>query len=69
MMTESTIRSLVKTILWRVTGTTATLLISWVVTGSLQAAGGIALLQMFFNTILYFMYERMWNKINWGRTQ
>ena len=66
-MKESHKRSIVKTILWRLTGTSATFLISMLVTGDLQAASGIAVIQLTANTILYYIYERIWSRIDWGR--
>ena len=66
-MIDSNIRSVVKTISWRLTGSGATFLISYSMTGNLAASGGIAIVQMISNTILYFIHERIWNKIYWGR--
>jgi uncharacterized membrane protein len=66
-MTEATGRSIAKTISWRVTGTASTLLISYLVLGNLQIAGAIASTQLVINTVLYFIHERVWNKIIWGR--
>jgi uncharacterized membrane protein len=60
-------RSLVKTITWRLTGSGATFLIAYVMTGNLAIAGVIGLTQMIFNTVLYYVHERIWNKIKWGR--
>jgi uncharacterized membrane protein len=60
-------RSIVKTITWRVTGSGATFLIAFMMTGSLTIAGTIGLVQMFSNTLLYYVHERIWNRINWGK--
>lgn len=64
---ESSGRSLAKTISWRITGSTATFLISYAVLGSVSISGTIAVIQLTFNTILYFIHERIWSKIKWGR--
>jgi uncharacterized membrane protein len=61
-------RSLVKTISWRLTGSGATFLISYAIAGNFAIAGTIAVIQLISNTILYFLHERIWNKISWGRT-
>jgi uncharacterized membrane protein len=66
-MSDSTIRSVAKTISWRVTGSGATFLISYIVSGNLTVAGTIAVIQLTANTILYFIHERIWNKISWGK--
>ena len=60
-------RSLVKTISWRITGSTATFLISYLIIGSVAISGTIALIQVTFNTLLYYIHERLWNKIKWGQ--
>jgi uncharacterized membrane protein len=60
-------RSLVKTITWRLTGSGATFLIAYVMTDNLAIAGVIGLTQMIFNTVLYYVQQRICNKIIWGR--
>ena len=66
-MNETKKRSLAKTISWRLTGSGATFLIAWFITGNLMMAGPIALVQLVTNTILYYLHERVWNKIGWGK--
>jgi uncharacterized membrane protein len=61
-------RSIVKTITWRITGSGATFMIALIMTGDLAIAGTIGLVQMFSNTLLYYVHERIWNKIKWGRS-
>ena len=65
---ETKTRSIVKTISWRLVGSSAVLLISFLLTGSFALAGSIATVQLISNTILYFIHERVWNKIQWGIT-
>lgn len=65
--TESTVRSVVKTVSWRITGSGATFAISYAVLGDLGVSGTIAVIQLTFNTLLYFAHERLWNLIPWGR--
>jgi uncharacterized membrane protein len=60
-------RSLVKTVSWRITGTGATFLISYLVLGNVMVAGSIAVIQLVANTVLYFVHERIWNIVKWGR--
>ena len=62
-------RSLVKTVSWRLTGSGATFLISYAIAGNFTVAGTIAVVQLVSNTILYFLHERVWNRIHWGRTK
>ena len=66
-MTESNKRSLVKTISWRLTGSSATFIITYLIAGDFTIAGTVAVIQVIANTLLYYVHERLWNKINWGR--
>jgi uncharacterized membrane protein len=66
-MNDTTKRSLAKTVSWRVTGSLATFLISYLILGNFAIAGSIAIIQITVNTILYFIHERVWNKISWGK--
>jgi uncharacterized membrane protein len=64
---DSNKRSLTKTITWRLTGSGATFVISYLILGNITAAGSIALIQLVANTLLYYAHERIWNKITWGQ--
>lgn len=66
-MTETSTRSIVKTVTWRLTGSGATFLISYIMTGNLSIAGTIAAIQITSNTVLYYIHERIWNKLKWGK--
>ena len=66
-MQDTTIRSIAKTITWRLTGSGATFLISYLMIGNLSIAGTIAVIQMTSNTVLYYLHERIWNVLKWGR--
>ena len=67
MSTDTSTRSLVKTISWRITGSGATFAISYLVLGDFSVAGTIAITQVILNTILYYVHERIWNKIAWQK--
>lgn len=60
-------RSVVKTISWRTVGTLDTILISWLVIGDINFAVTIGGVELFTKMTLYFLHERAWNKINFGR--
>jgi len=67
-LSDTARRSLVKTISWRLTGSGATFLISYLIAGDYAVAGTIAVIQLVSNTVLYFLHERVWNRIKWGRS-
>ncbi len=66
-MTDTTERSLVKTVTWRITGSSSTFAIAYLITGSVTASSGIAVVQMIINTVLYLVHERVWSRVSWGR--
>ncbi|MCY3999144.1 MAG: DUF2061 domain-containing protein [Flavobacteriaceae bacterium] len=64
---ESVIRSVVKAISWRILGTLDTILISYVITGTIVEALSIGFIELVTKMVLYFFHERAWNKLNWGK--
>jgi uncharacterized membrane protein len=62
-MSEVTkLRHVAKTITWRITGSSATFLIAYLMTGSFGIAGTIGIAQVVLNTVLYYVHERVWYK-------
>ncbi len=64
---EKVKRSLAKTISWRIVGTMTTVLISWLITGTLIVAFSIGFIELISKLVLYYFHERAWNKIKWGK--
>lgn len=64
---EKPLRSVVKSISWRIIGTLDTILISWVITGQLALAFSIGSVELVTKMVLYFFHERVWNSIKWGK--
>ena len=60
-------RSVVKTISWRIVGTITTIAISWLITGTLALAFSIGFIELISKMALYFLHERTWNNIKWGK--
>jgi uncharacterized membrane protein len=60
-------RSFAKALSWRVTGTIDTMIISLVVTGSIKLAATIGLTEVVTKSLLYYLHERAWLKIPYGR--
>ena len=65
--TETHSRSIAKAISWRATGSLDTFLVAVVITGSSKVAGGVALAEILTKTLLYYLHERMWALIRWGK--
>jgi len=68
-MQDKAYRSVVKTISWRVLGTIDTIVISYLITGSLAMAASIGSIEVVTKMILYYFHERVWNKLKFGRTE
>jgi uncharacterized membrane protein len=64
---EKPLRSVVKSMSWRMIGTLDTVLISWLVTGALTIAFSIGAIELITKMVLYFFHERVWNTIRWGK--
>lgn len=62
---DSQSKSLIKSISWRIIGTLDTIIISWVLTGTLSVALSIGSIEIFTKFILYYGHERLWNNIKW----
>ena len=66
-MTNTVFRSLLKTITWRIIGTLDTIFISYLITGSFKMGVVIGGSEVFTKMILYFIHERIWQRINFGK--
>lgn len=64
---ETHTRSFAKAISWRITGTIDTMLISLIVTQSFKLAAAIGLTEVVTKSLLYYLHERAWLKIPYGR--
>ena len=67
MAEEKHSRSIVKAISWRITGTVDTILISWLITREVKFALSIGFVELFTKIFLYYVHERVWNRISFGR--
>lgn len=64
---ETHTRSVAKAVSWRVTGSLDTFIVAVAITGSSKLAGGVALAEVLTKTGLYYVHERMWALVRWGR--
>lgn len=60
-------RSIAKAMSWRLTGTVDTIIISWIVTGKFGLAASIGAFELLTKTVIYYLHERAWHKVRWGR--
>jgi uncharacterized membrane protein len=64
---EAHTRSSIKAVIWRMTGSIDTFLISWVLSRKIGLASGIASVEVITKIALYYFHERVWALIPWGR--
>ncbi len=64
---DSRVRSWTKSFTWRIMGIVILLLLSYAITGSIKQASLITLIFHLIRVILYYMHERIWEKISWGK--
>jgi len=68
-MADQHYRSLVKAVSWRLTGSVDTLIISFLITGKLRWALTISGVELFTKIGLYYVHERVWEKLFFGRVK
>lgn len=64
---ETHSRSVLKAVSWRALGTIDTFAISWFMTGRVAVAGSIAELEIITKVAWYYLHERIWSIVPWGR--
>jgi len=66
-MQEIKKRSLIKALSWRITGSVDTFLLSLLITGQIKYAASISFTEVVTKVFLYYIHERVWGKIVWGK--
>jgi uncharacterized membrane protein len=61
---DKPIKSLMKSISWRIVGTIDTMIISYMITGKITVALSIGSVEVLSKTILYYFHERLWAHIH-----
>lgn len=64
---ESHIRSILKAVSWRAGGTAVTFLTAWVFIGTVETAMKIGLLDTILKIGVFYVHERVWNRLNIGK--
>lgn len=60
---DSNLRSLMKTVSWRIVGTIDTMIISYLITGNTAMAMSIGSVEVVSKMILYYLHERAWSTV------
>lgn len=64
---DAKLRSLSKAVSWRIVGSLDTFLLSLFITRNAKHAASIAAAEIATKIVLYYLHERAWRKIPWGR--
>jgi uncharacterized membrane protein len=66
-MAEKHYRSLAKAVSWRVTGSVDTMIITFIITHKWTFALAVSGVELFTKIFLYYIHERVWHKIQFGK--
>lgn len=66
-MVDHHYRSILKGVSYRILGTITTMLISYAFTGQTSTALSIGLADVLVKVLIYYLHERAWNRITFGR--
>lgn len=66
---ESHFRTILKTLSWRLVATGVTFLVAWLLTGRIAVAAGIGLSDTFIKLFAYYVHERAWNRVQFGKVK
>ena len=64
---ETRKRTVVKALIWNLIGLAVMALVGVIFTGSFTAGGMMAAINSAIGLSSYFLYERLWTRIHWGR--
>jgi len=69
MMEETHKRTLVKSISWRIIATATTMVAAYIITGEVAIALGIGAIEATAKLLFYYLHERSWAHVSWGRVE
>lgn len=64
---EKPVRSLMKAVSWRVVATLTTIILVFIFTGNIIISGGVGFAEFFVKIAVYYLHERFWNLLDFGR--
>lgn len=64
---ETHFRSLIKAVSWRTGGTLVTVIITWILSGSLDLAAKVGLMETVVKIGAFYLHERIWNWLDFGK--
>lgn len=66
-MSDSHKRTTAKTITWRIIASVTTMTLVYLFTGEWTLSLGIGLVEVVSKMLFYYLHERAWSRIAWGK--
>lgn len=66
-MRDTLLRSIIKSITWRLLGILVGIMVVWVLTHDWEEVTWFTILYHTIRIITYFVHERVWEHVEWGR--
>lgn len=66
---DTHLRSIAKAVSWRLVGSLDTFILSLIFTGKLKYAVSIATAEALTKIVLFYLHERAWRLVSWGRLE
>ena len=66
-ISENHARTIVKAISWRIIATLTTITIVFLFTRKIILSLGVGLVEIIAKITFYYLHERLWNRISWGK--
>lgn len=60
-------RTLAKALIWNAIGLAMMLMVGFIATGSFALGGAMAVVNAALGLSMYVIYERVWDRVRWGR--
>jgi uncharacterized membrane protein len=64
---EKRVRSLLKAISWRIVASLTTFFLVFIFTRDFVISSSVSFAELFSKTAIYYLHERLWNLIGFGR--
>lgn len=64
---QNVVMKAAKAITWRAGGTVVTFAVAWILTGNVSLSAGIGLLDTVIKIGAYYVHERLWIRVKFGR--
>ncbi len=66
---ETHARTIVKSLTWRISGLLLTFAAAWIITRRIDLAASIGAADTAVKTVVYYLHERAWLRIRFGRIE